>query len=265
MRRPVIAGNWKMSKTTLEAVSLANELKKHLYDIDKVDIVICPPFTALSKVACVLDGSNISLGAQNMYFVKEGAFTGEISPLMLKDVGCQFVFIGHSERRQYFGETNESVNQKVKSALEFGLTPIVCVGERLEERRANQTLKVVEDHVKCCLKGLAAEDVLNIIIGYEPVWAIGTGHTATPNEAQEVHAFIRSLLKDTYGKEVSSAVRIEYGGSVRPDNIAELMRHPDIDGGLVGRLSLKPKSFVQIVKNSLASFLKKSSYFLHDE
>ena len=251
MRKPIIAGNWKMYKTNPEAVNLVQELKRQLYGVDKVDIVICPPFTALSEVSKALDNSNINLGAQDMYFVAEGAFTGEISPLMLKDVGCRFVIIGHSERRAYFSETNQTINQKVKAALQFGLIPIICVGEKLEERQNGQTFKVVEDHLKGGLDGLTPKDVLKIIIAYEPVWAIGTGQTATPDQAQEVHAFIRKLIKDTYGQDIAEAVRIQYGGSVKPGNITDLMKQPDIDGALVGGASLKVDSFVEIVKNSL--------------
>ncbi len=251
MRKPIIAGNWKMNKTNSEAVALAGDLKRHLSDCTGVDIVICPPFTALSEVAAVVDGSKIDLGAQNIYFVKEGAYTGEISPLMLKDIGCQFIIIGHSERRALFGETNEGVNQKLRTALEYRFTPIVCVGETLQERQADQTFKIIEDQLKGALNGIKAEDMLKAVIAYEPVWAIGTGQTAGPDQAQEVHAFIRGLLKDLYGTEVSEAVRIQYGGSVKPDNIKELISQPDIDGALVGGASLKTDPFVQIVTNSV--------------
>ena len=249
MRKPIIAGNWKMNKTNSEAIALAGDLKRHLSDCVGVDIVICPPFTALSEVAAVVDGSGIDLGAQNIYFVKEGAYTGEISPLMLKDIGCQFVIIGHSERRALFGETNEGVNQKLITALEYRFSPIVCVGETLQERQADQAFKIIEEQVRGALNGISPENMLKVIIAYEPVWAIGTGQTAGPDQAQEVHAFIRELLKDLYGTEVSDAVRIQYGGSVKPDNIKELINQPDINGALVGGASLKTDLFVQIVTN----------------
>jgi triosephosphate isomerase len=238
-----------MYKTIKEAIELANGLKRGLFKLDfaKVDVVLCPAFTALSEVAEVLNESEIGLGAQDIFWQEEGAFTGEVSPLMLKDAGCQFVIIGHSERRQFFAETNESVNKKIKAALKAELTPIVCVGENLKERESNNTFKVIEDHIKNGLVDISSEEMLKIIIAYEPVWAIGTGKTASPEQAQEVHAYIRGLLKSIYDAQVSSSVRIQYGGSVKPENITELMNKPDVDGALVGGASLKEDSFSAIV------------------
>lgn len=251
MRKPIIAGNWKMFKTISEAIELANGLKRALFDIEGVDIIICPPFTALADIAEVIYDSNIQLGAQDMYWDEKGAYTGEISGLMLKDIGVKFIIIGHSERRQLFGEDNKSVNRKVITALKIGLKPIVCVGENLEERQKNKTLAVVKDHIEKGLESLGKEDILNTVIAYEPVWAIGTGKTATPEQAQEVQRFIRSMLSKMYNEDVASRVRIQYGGSVRVDNIKELMQQEDIDGALVGGASLEINSFAEIVKNSI--------------
>ena len=238
-----------MYKTIKEAIDLANGLKRELFkiDFDGIDVVLCPAFTALSEVAEVLIETGIGLGAQNIYWQEEGAFTGEVSPLMLKDAGCQYVIIGHSERRQFFGETNITVNNKIKAALKVGLTPIICVGENLQERESNNTFKVIENHLKGGLVDISAEDLLKSVIAYEPVWAIGTGKTATPEQAQEVHKFIRDLLRKMYGEEVASSIRIQYGGSVKPENIAELISKPDVDGALVGGASLKVDSFSAIV------------------
>ncbi len=250
MRKPIIADNWKMNKTVPEALELVNGIKNVLRDIKEVEIVVCPPATVLTEVAGVLQGSNIGLGAQNVYWEESGAYTGEISCLMLKEIGCRYVIIGHSERRKYFGETNISVNKKVKTILKYNLTPIVCVGERLEQRQANQTFEVVKDHVQGALKDIGAEEMKKIIIAYEPVWAIGTGRTATPDQAQEVHGFIRQLLKELHNQDVADIVRIQYGGSIKPDNIINLMAQADVDGGLVGGASLSLDSFVKIVKGS---------------
>jgi len=248
MRKTIIAGNWKMYKTIKEAIELANGLKREFFKLDfaAVDVVLCPVFTALSEVAEVLSETDIGLGAQDVYWQDEGAFTGEVSPLMLKDAGCQYVIIGHSERRQFFTETNETVNKKIKAALKCGLTPIVCVGENLQERETNKTFKVIEDHINNGLADIGASDILKLVIAYEPVWAIGTGKTATPDQAQEVHKFIRDLLKNNYGQEAADNVRIQYGGSVKPENITELMNKPDVDGALVGGASLKVESFSAI-------------------
>ena len=248
MRKPIIAGNWKMNKTVSEARELVTALKSKVADVTDVDIVVGPVFTVLAAVAEIIKGTNIKLAAQDMYWEEKGAFTGEISPTMLKDVGCEYVIIGHSERRAYFSETNETVNRKVKSAHEYSLKPIVCVGEKLEERESGITKDVVKDHVVNGLAGLTEEQMLNTILAYEPVWAIGTGKTATPEQAQEVHAFIRELLAGAYSPAVAEAVRIQYGGSVKPSNVAELMAQADIDGGLIGGASLDADSFTQIVK-----------------
>lgn len=239
-----------MYKTVSEAVELVEGLKNELKDQRAVDVVVCPPFTAISRVADLLKGSDIKFGAQDLFWEEEGAYTGEIAPRMLKDLGCQFCIIGHSERRIYFGETNDAVNKKVKAALKHGLTPIMCIGERLEERDSGKTFNVVSDHVEGGLKGLTGEEVSKIIIAYEPVWAIGTGRNATPEQAQEVHKFIRELLKKAYGENVSSKVRIQYGGSVKPDNIRAIIGGEDIDGALVGGASLKVKDFAEIVRQS---------------
>jgi triosephosphate isomerase len=252
VRKTIIAGNWKMYKTIAEAIELANNLKRELFNLDsqQIDIVICPPFTALSEVAQVMVDSNIQLGAQDMHWQDEGAFTGEISGLMLKDAGAKFVIIGHSERRQYFCETNESVNKKINSALKCGLIPIVCVGETLSEREKGRTFKILDDHVQNSLKDISDKDILNTVIAYEPVWAIGTGKTATPQEAEEAQKYIRDLLIKMYNKEIAQALRIQYGGSVKPENITELLQQPDIDGALVGGASLEFESFIKIVKKA---------------
>lgn len=253
MRKTIIAGNWKMYKTIGQAIELANGLKRELFKVDPsgIDIVICPVYTALSEVAEVISNSNIRLGAQDCYWKDEGAFTGEVSCPMIKDAGAQYVVIGHSERRQFFGETNETVNKKLMAVLGAGLTPIVCVGESLAERESNRTFAVLEDHVKNGLAGISAEQARKTVIAYEPVWAIGTGKTATPQQAQEVHAYIRGLLVKLFDNETAAAMRIQYGGSVKPENIEELMRQPDLDGALVGGASLKADSFADIVKKAL--------------
>jgi len=250
LRLPIIAGNWKMYKTVDETIELATSLKSLLKDVPdtEVEIVICPTFVNLQAAASVIKGSNIKLGAQNLYPKQEGAFTGEISPLMLRSVGCNYVIIGHSERRQYFKETNEFINSKVKIAIEYGINPIMCVGEKLEEREKGLTFDVVKDHVVNGLKDISKDKVAHVVIAYEPVWAIGTGKTATPQQAEEVHQFIRKLLAELYDEQTSQAIRIQYGGSVKPENIKELMACENIDGALVGGASLKADSFEQIVK-----------------
>lgn len=250
MRKPIIAGNWKMFKTAQEAVDLVDSLKIELRDEKAVDTVVCPPFTSLHKVFEAIRGSNIGLGAQDMFWEEEGAYTGEISAKMLKDAGCGFCIIGHSERRTYFGETNETVHKKIKTALKHSLTPIVCVGEKLEERDSGRTFDIISGHVKSALNGFAREDVLKLIIAYEPVWAIGTGRNATPQQAQEVHSFIRGLIRDAFGEDISSKIRIQYGGSVKPDNIRAIMAGQDVDGALVGGASLKSKDFAEIVRQA---------------
>jgi len=248
MRRPIIAGNWKMNKTIAEAVDLVRSIRRGLNDVKAADRVLCPPFTALATVRDLLQATQIGLGAQDMYWQDKGAYTGEISALMLKEL-CQYVILGHSERRAYFGETDEGVNRKVKAALAHGLTPIVCVGETEAQYDAGKTNDVVGGQVRGCLAGLAAEQVAGLVIAYEPVWAIGTGKAATAAGAGAVIGLtIRGTVAEIYGEAAAQAVRIQYGGSVTPDNIAEFMAHPDIDGALVGGASLKP-DFVDLVRN----------------
>lgn len=251
MRKPIIAGNWKLHKTIDEAVSLVKEIRHKSQDIKDVDILVAPVFTALFAVAQALQGSNVALGAQDLHWEESGAFTGEVSATLLKDAGCAYVIIGHSERRQYFHETNETVHKKVKAALAQGLVPIVCVGENLQERETGKTFAVVEDHVRNSLKDLSTKEMQKTIIAYEPVWAIGTGKTATPAQAQDVHAFIRDLLQQMHDAHVSESVRIQYGGSVKPDNAKELMGQKDIDGALVGGASLTADSFMGIIQGCL--------------
>ncbi|MBI4395490.1 MAG: triose-phosphate isomerase [Elusimicrobia bacterium] len=247
-RRPLMAGNWKMFKTVSESVDLVKKLKDSLSGVKDRDALVCPPFTALAAVSEVLKGSAVTLGAQNMNDNVQGAFTGEISPAMLKDAGCAYVILGHSERRQYYFETDALVNKKCKLALEQGLTPIVCVGEQLAEREAGRTFPVVESQVKGSLGGLTPEQAGKVVVAYEPVWAIGTGKTATPDQAQEVHAFVRDWIGRLFGSSIADGMRILYGGSVKPDNIDSLMAQKDIDGGLVGGASLKAEDFTRIVK-----------------
>ena len=249
-RRNIIAGNWKLNKTNLEAIDLVTLLKRDLSDINDIDIVVCPPFTALSDVNDVLSESNIGLGAQNLYWEESGAFTGEISAPMIKSAGARYLIIGHSERRQFFGETDQTVNKKVKAALKTELIPIVCIGETLKEREQNKTFEIIKTQFSDSLAGFTKNEIETMVIAYEPVWAIGTGKTATPQQAQEVHKFIRDLLIKKYGQATAVRVRIQYGGSVKPDNIAELMSQEDIDGALVGGASLQHESFVKIVKNA---------------
>ena len=244
MRRAVIAGNWKMYKTVSEAVALAGEVRAGA--AGDAEVVIAPPFTSLAAVAGVLRGSTVGLAAQNMHAAVEGAFTGEVSPVMLKDVGCSHVILGHSERRQFFGETDEGVARKAEMALVHGLCPIVCVGESLAEREEDRTMEIVERQLERALRGLSADQVARILVAYEPVWAIGTGKVATPEQAQEVHAFIRKRITVSHAEPAAEAVRILYGGSVKPDNIGALMGQGDIDGALVGGASLTA-SFLQIV------------------
>ncbi len=248
MRRPIIAGNWKMNKTVSEAIDFVRQLKALVADVRNIDIVVAPTFTALRAVSREIEGGNIELAAQNVFWESRGAYTGEISPSMLKDVGCRYVIIGHSERRQYFGETNESVHKKIKASLAMGLYPIVCVGEALEEREAGKTFDVVKIQVTQCLEGFSREEMEKITIAYEPIWAIGTGKTATLQQAEEVHAFIREQMGQMTHRQISERVRIQYGGSVNPDNISDLMLQPNIDGALVGGASLKADAFSRIVK-----------------
>jgi triosephosphate isomerase (TIM) len=247
MRRPIIVGNWKMHKTTAEAVALVNALRAAVAQVPDVDIGVGPPYTALMVVAEALRGSAIFVAAQNMHWEPQGAFTGEISAAMLTDVGCTRVIIGHSERRQYFAETNATVNKKLQAALNARLDPIMCIGETLEQREGNATFSVLEQQIRQGLLEITAEAMSRLVIAYEPIWAIGTGKTATPDQAQEVHAFIRGLLGELYGKALADAMRIQYGGSVNAGNIQALMSQPDVDGALVGGASLEASSFAQIV------------------
>jgi triosephosphate isomerase len=248
MRKPFIAGNWKMHMTTAEASGLASELVASCREVDGVDIAVAPPFTALAAVGKALAGSSIGLGAQNMHWEDKGAFTGEIAPAMLTDVGCRYVILGHSERRQLFGETDEGVNRKVLAAFKHNLVPIVCVGESEEERDRGVTFVVVDRQVTGALKDVAASQMAKVVVAYEPIWAIGTGRTATPEQAQEVHQTIRAKLAELFGNEAAAGVRILYGGSVKPDNVDSLMAEADIDGALVGGASLKAASYVRICR-----------------
>ena len=248
MRTPVIAGNWKMNKTVAEAVALASEIKEKVAGVENVKIIVCPVFTAVKSVADVLKGSNVKVGAQDMYWETSGAFTGEVSGEMLLEAGAEYVIIGHSERRQYFGETNETVNKKLKKALSIGLKPIVCIGETLADRESGATEAVVEKQVREGFVGLTAEEMKGTIIAYEPVWAIGTGKTATAEQAEAVHAFVRNLVAQLWDKETADAVVIQYGGSMKPENVASLLAQPDIDGGLIGGAALKADSFEKLVK-----------------
>lgn len=248
MRKIIIAGNWKLNKTPLEAIQFADELKRLVVDVEGIDIVVCPPYVDLQEVCEAVNEHNIEVGAQNVFWQDSGAFTGEVSAPMLKELGVKYVIVGHSERRQFFGETNETVNKRIRAALTHGLTPIVCVGENLAEREANKTFDVIKNHCEGSLANLTSDEMKKLVLAYEPVWAIGTGKTATPEQAQEVHAYIRQLLSKLFGAEVSQAVRIQYGGSVTPENIAALIAKSDIDGALVGGASLKAPSFAAIVK-----------------
>jgi triosephosphate isomerase len=244
-RRPFIAGNWKMHKTLAEARALARDIRQGVTPGRRAEVAVAPPYTALAAVTEELSGSDIRLAAQDSFWEKQGAYTGAISPVMLADVGCHYVIIGHSERRQHFGETNASVNRRLQAVLESGLAIILCVGETLHEREGGQTFEVVRTQLREGLAGVAAGPD-RLVIAYEPVWAIGTGKTATPQQAQEVHAFIRSLLREFIG-HAAEAIRIQYGGSVTPDNAATLLGQPDIDGALVGGASLKPELFLPII------------------
>jgi len=245
-RKPLIAGNWKMNKTVSEAVALATEIAMGTGS-SSAEVLVSPPFTALAAVGKALEETKVFLAGQNMHTEPSGAFTGEIAPPMLKDVGCSHVILGHSERRQYFGETDEGVAKKTKVALDSGLVPISCVGETLEEREAGRTMDVVGRQVDAVLGAVSADEARTVVIAYEPVWAIGTGKVATPEQAQEVHAFIRSRIVAAHGQGVADGTRILYGGSVKPDNVKGLMALPDVDGALVGGASLKAESFLKLV------------------
>ncbi|MCL2389674.1 MAG: triose-phosphate isomerase [Elusimicrobia bacterium] len=248
MRLPLMAGNWKMHKTVAESIAMAKELKDLVAGVVDVELLLCPTFVSLYALSAELKGSNIKTGAQNVFWEEKGAFTGEISSQMVKDAGASYAIIGHSERRQYFGETDETVNKRTIAAFSAQVTPIVCVGETLQEREQDITFKVVETQLRGGMKGLSKEQSETAVIAYEPVWAIGTGKTATPAQAQEVHVFIRKVYAEMYGDAAAQKVRILYGGSVKPDNVAELMACPDIDGGLVGGASLEAASFAKLAK-----------------
>lgn len=252
MRRPIIAGNWKMNKTVSETKDFIKEFLPLVEGIDDRDIILAPPYSSLADAAKLIKGSNVKLAAQNIFWEEKGAFTGEISPPMLVEIGCSHVIIGHSERRKYFHEDNSTVNRKIKAALIANLTPVMCLGETLEERKKGKTLAIVERQLQEGLEGLESWQAELIIIAYEPIWAIGTGVNATPQQAQEVHSHIRQQLSSLFG-EIGLQIRIQYGGSVKPDNINDLMAEADIDGALVGGASLKPSSFAALVKFRLSS------------
>jgi triosephosphate isomerase (TIM) len=248
MRKPIIAGNWKMHKTLEEAKSFVKEVKSFVPSPEKVDSVVCAPALFLGQLVEEADGTHLKIGAQNMHFEESGAFTGEISPVSLKDIGVQYVIIGHSERREMFNETDESINKKVLAAFKHGLTPIVCVGETLEERESGKTNELVGDQVKKALQGLDEAQVKQVVIAYEPIWAIGTGKSSSAEDANEVCAHIRKVIADAYSNEAANEVRIQYGGSVKPANIKDFMAQPDIDGALVGGASLEVQSFLQLLE-----------------
>ncbi|MBR3506730.1 MAG: triose-phosphate isomerase [Lentisphaeria bacterium] len=250
-RKIFIAGNWKMNKTAAETAELASALKASLAPFaGKCEIAVCPTFTSLATAVEILKGSNVKVGAQNIHWADNGAFTGEISGAMLKEIGVEYVIIGHSERRQYFGETDETVNQRIKAALKYGLKPIVCIGETLAEREGGVTNTVLEKQIRGAFADISAADMDAITVAYEPVWAIGTGKTATPDVAQETHAFIRSVLTALYGDKAQDIV-VQYGGSMKPENSGALVSKQDIDGGLIGGAALKADSFTALIQNAL--------------
>ena len=248
MRKVLIIANWKMNKLIDESLTFAKQLVKSAKGVNEREIVICPSFTLLASLRDAVKNSNIKLGAQDMFYEQSGAFTGEISPLMLKELGCEYVLIGHSERRSYFNESNEDVNKKIKSALANGIKPIMCIGERLEQRRKDETFDVIEDQLLIGLSGIPKEALKKVVIAYEPVWAIGTGVNATPSQAEEVHTFIRRLFEENFSG-IADSIRILYGGSVTPNNSKELLSQRNVDGLLVGGASLDVKKFIEIVKN----------------
>jgi triosephosphate isomerase len=246
-RRPLIAGNWKMHTTAHEAQDLASAVVLAANKVTGRDVMIAPPYTALTVVSTILSGTDVMLGAQNVHWEEQGAFTGEISAPMLKDLGCSMAIVGHSERRHVFGETDIMINKRIKGAMQFGLIPVFCIGESLEQRESGNTLKVIEDQVRAGLADIEVSDGTRIVVAYEPVWAIGTGKTATEAQAQEVHCFIRTLLADIYEKNIAAQIRILYGGSVKPENVDILMQQDDIDGALVGGAALKAEMFERII------------------
>ena len=245
MRKPIIAGNWKMHKTIAEALEFVSDIKDRVNN-EKVEAVICAPFTLLKDLKEATKGTSIKIGAQNMHFEEKGAFTGEISPLMLKELDMDYVIIGHSERRQYFNETNETVNKKVLKALKEGLLPILCCGETLEQREAGETKEHCKEQIQKALENVSKEDIAKVVIAYEPIWAIGTGKTATSEDANDVIAYIRQVVANLY-KDLANEVRIQYGGSVKPSNVGEIMNQSDIDGALVGGASLEANDYIQLV------------------
>ncbi len=251
MRRKIIAGNWKMNQSLAQSESLAREIVTALEAIsqrESVDVVVCPTFIALAQVAKAVAGSKVRVGAQDGHWENPGAFTGKVSFDMIRDAGAEYVILGHSEQRSYFQETDETVNRKVKKALAENLIPIVCIGETLEQREADQTEQVLSEQVKGSLKGLAPEQAIKLVLAYEPVWAIGTGKTATTQQAQDAHRFVRERLVELFGDSAAGAIRIQYGGSMKPENAAELLSQPDVDGGLIGGASLKASSFIDIIR-----------------
>jgi triosephosphate isomerase (TIM) len=248
LRRPLIAGNWKMYKTSAEAVDFVKKFLTLVSGVADRDVMIAPAFTALEAVAAALKGTEVGLGAQDVFWEAEGAFTGQVSPPMLTAAGCRYVIIGHSERRQFFGETDETVNRKIRVTLKSGLIPVMCVGESEKQREAGQTFSILDKQVKDGLRSFVSDELGSLVIAYEPVWAIGTGKTATAVQAEETHAYIRSLIKGLFGADVAALMRVLYGGSVKPENASELMAMADIDGALVGGASLNPDSFSKIVK-----------------
>ena len=251
MRIPVIGANWKMNRgTPSEAKEMLLELIPLVKEIKNVEIVIAPPYTSINRTLELLKNTNIKVGAQNMYFEESGAFTGEISPIFLKKIGCEYVILGHSERRNIFNETDELINKKIKKALEIMLSPIVCIGEHLEEREKGNTKNVIENQFNLTFEGMTKEQIKKIVIAYEPIWAIGTGKTATPEQAEEIHVFIRKIIEEKYDKYTADSVRIQYGGSIKPANAKELFSKPNIDGGLVGGASLQAESLYEIIKSA---------------
>jgi triosephosphate isomerase (TIM) len=248
LRRPLIAGNWKMYKTSAEAVDFVKKFLTLVSGVADRDVMIAPAFTALEALAAALKGTEVGLGAQDVFWEAEGAFTGQVSPPMLTAAGCRYVIIGHSERRQFFGETDDTVNRKIRAALKSGLIPVMCVGESEKQREAGQTFSILDKQVKDGLRSFVSDELGSLVIAYEPVWAIGTGKTATAAQAEETHAYIRSLIKGLFGADMAALMRVLYGGSVKPENASELMAMADIDGALVGGASLNPDSFSKIVK-----------------
>jgi len=250
MRKKIIAGNWKMNKTGTEAASFARDLKIKTISINKTEIIICPPYIAIAPAYEILKESRVKIGAQNVHWEPSGAFTGEISAEMIEQSGCKYVIIGHSERRQYFGETDQSVNNKIKQSLTTSLYPIVCIGETLQQREAGKMKDIVKTQITAGLSGISVEQMKRLVLAYEPVWAIGTGVTATPSQAEEVHHFIRELLAELFNSTIADSTPILYGGSVKPDNVKELLSQNNIDGGLIGGASLKVDSFVELIKTA---------------